>query len=456
MRTTDSSENPAPCQVVDRWAAHSHARAMEYFRLLGEDLRATWETSGFAAGDLPAIATDALTTAWARSPPPSLDEVLRWLWTADELPEQEDLERKFGQPPITLYNCSEFHISLLLWHTGTTSCHQHGFSGAFSVLHGSSLQGRYRFQLTRPIDARINIGTLELQAVDVLTPGIVETIHAGAGLIHSVFHLDAPSATLVIRNRHTDGAGPQYDYRGRRVAIDPFVKDPLLTRRMQCLDTLASLPSGGYRDAAIAIIANSDPLTCYRILEHVALRTGEDEHAPEGASSTPTEQRAPSIPAPLPSSVLTDLLDRARRRHGDWIDELPATLREVRRQRIISARRALITDPDHRYLLALLGNLHRRADILRLVEIRVPGRDPRTTVLDWMRAMSSTEIVGLELDETNETIVRLLLEDTAPADIPARLAEIYDSQDIEDQRDELIEHIERIRMTDIFQTVLNS
>lgn len=430
---------------------------MEYFRQLGESIRTTWQRTDFALADLPTIAADALANAWSGGDVPALDDVLQWLWMAEELPEQVDLDGKFGQPPITLYHCQEFHISILLWHTGTTSVHQHRFCGAFSVLHGASLQGRFRFHTTDPLDGRIKIGDLEALGFDLLTQGAIEPIVSGAGLIHSVFHLDAPSATLVIRNPADPDSGPQYDYRGRHVALDPFDKDPLLRRRLQCLDTLAMLDHDNYLAATEAILAHSDPLTCYRVLEHVALRSspaGVPAGVANDSASESSQVGTVASRTPIPASALTDLLTRARVRHGAWIDKLPSVLSTVRRKRLVATRRALILDPDHRYFLALLGNLDRRADILRLVAARVPERDPRDTVMDWMRAMSGTDIVGLELDEANELIVRFLLEDTAPADIPARLAEVYDPDDIAAQSADLAEHIERIRTADIFQTLL--
>ena len=40
-------------------------------------------------------------------------------------------DNRFSNFPITVYNCPEFYIELLVWTTGTTAIHQHAFSGAF-------------------------------------------------------------------------------------------------------------------------------------------------------------------------------------------------------------------------------------------------------------------------------------------------------------------------------------
>ncbi|MFN2514442.1 MAG: hypothetical protein ABR568_23900, partial [Pyrinomonadaceae bacterium] len=58
--------------------------------------------------------------------------------TAASLPHQYDVEGRFGNPPITLFAGPRFHIDVYYWLDGTTSIHQHSFTGAFQVLLGSS------------------------------------------------------------------------------------------------------------------------------------------------------------------------------------------------------------------------------------------------------------------------------------------------------------------------------
>src|SRR5690348_16755837 len=57
-----------------------------------------------------------------------------------ELPWQADVDSVFGEPAITLYAHPRFRLDALCWRNGTTSIHQHQFTGAFAVAWGSSLQ----------------------------------------------------------------------------------------------------------------------------------------------------------------------------------------------------------------------------------------------------------------------------------------------------------------------------
>src|SRR5213075_397838 len=74
-------------------------------------------------------------------------DIVRWTLSADRLPKQ-NLEATFGNPPLTLYTCGGFYIQALFWLDGTTSIHDHAFSGAFTVLAGSSIHSRFEFERT--------------------------------------------------------------------------------------------------------------------------------------------------------------------------------------------------------------------------------------------------------------------------------------------------------------------
>jgi hypothetical protein len=68
------------------------------------------------------------------------EDVFKWLIATDLFPEQFDPKFDFGNFALTVAKRHDLHIDVLLWTDSTLAIHQHGFSGAFCVLHGSSLQ----------------------------------------------------------------------------------------------------------------------------------------------------------------------------------------------------------------------------------------------------------------------------------------------------------------------------
>src|SRR6266496_2769412 len=139
-------------------------------------------------------------------------EIIRWVHTTPELPRQQDRKAKFGNPPITLFTGARFYIDVYYWLDGTTDIHQHSFSGAFQVLLGSSVHSHYRFEKDREINPYFLTGKVELQDVCLLKKGNIREIRPGPNFIHSLFHLERPSATITIRSNHAPHDPIQYSY----------------------------------------------------------------------------------------------------------------------------------------------------------------------------------------------------------------------------------------------------
>jgi hypothetical protein len=93
--------------------------------------------SGLAAEALSEATPDKKVVPW---------DTIRWIFTADSIPTQQDVSATFGDPPLTLFSGPRFHIDVYYWLDGTTSVHQHSFCGAFQVLIGSSIHSQYSFQ----------------------------------------------------------------------------------------------------------------------------------------------------------------------------------------------------------------------------------------------------------------------------------------------------------------------
>ncbi|AVP96090.1 hypothetical protein C7S18_02275 [Ahniella affigens] len=93
----------------------------------------------------------------------SPDDLTDYVLSAKSLCQQADLDARFAEPPASLYRDAHFDNSALTWLDGTTSIHQHGFSGAFHVPAGGSIHARYSFKPDRLIahGQRAAIGQLE-------------------------------------------------------------------------------------------------------------------------------------------------------------------------------------------------------------------------------------------------------------------------------------------------------
>jgi hypothetical protein len=126
-------------------------------------------------------------------------------------------EVAFSDFQYMLYRHGRFYIEALFWANGTTSIHDHAFSGAFFLLHGSSINCEYHFIESERLNQSMRIGELYLTGCRVLQAGDVVHIRSGRRLIHSVFHLEIPSVTLVARTVQDDEAMPQFDYCGRAI-----------------------------------------------------------------------------------------------------------------------------------------------------------------------------------------------------------------------------------------------
>jgi hypothetical protein len=407
---------------------------MEIFREIAAAVEDRWQDQYHDEAALPAIAMETLLDRLPRSGLTPRD-VLEWVWTARELPGQDDLLAEFGQPPITVYRGSRFDIAVLFWLDATTSIHQHAFSGAFYVLAGSSIHSRYRFEPERRLNARLFTGRIALESIELLQQGDARPIHSGAQFAHALFHLDRPSVSVVLRTHHDPGSDPQLQYFRPCLALDPFYKHPHTTRIVQCLKLLRETAPSDYRAFLERVVSGPDFHRALTIL----LAVFDDEA---------TDWRS-----------FRELFEVCRARHGELADLLEAALLERRREvRLIRLRRT-ITDPKHRFFLALLINVPTRAQILALTRRVHPDRDPIETIVRWTAELTGVNadgpggpnLLGVKLDEVSLEVLRLLLLGCSDAEALERLGEQYDEDDIREQRQDLLELCGALRGSDFFK-----
>ena len=340
-----------------------------YFETLGRTVLNRWRQQNFSLEAFPELARAALEEA-----PPSehvdLEELMQEFLFNDEQPFQS--QSGFGQPELVAFNDPRFYIQILFWLEGTTEIHQHEFSGAFHVMQGSSVHSEFDFMDARSVTPHIRVGDLRLKEIELLETGCTVPITSGRECIHSLFHLDTPSVTVVIRTHHDPGTGPQYNYLPPHIAIDPIHADALTTRRKQLFDVLETLDHPGYASFVGEMLANLDFERGFSILNHTMERLqnlGEWEPA------------------------LATFLEK----HGNLAKGVPETLAECLRRESISRMRYHIDHPDHRFFLALLMNVQNRADIHALITRRFPTQSPNETIIGWAEELLVPTDFGMTL-----------------------------------------------------------
>lgn len=353
---------------------------MELFQKLGTLVENRWRKENYSEQLFPEIAAQALAEA---DLPSKVDpwDIIRWIHTSPTLPEQKDIPGRFGNPPITLFSGSRFYIDVYYWLDGTTSIHQHAFTGAFQVLLGSSIHSHYSFREDRVLSEHFSVGEIQLQSVDLLQVNDIKYIKPGNQYIHSLFHLERPSATITIRTEHTPSAAVQYDYRKPYFAVDPFFQNVSMIKKQQTAGLLLGMKHKEVDSMLADLVTSSDFHTTYFILSEAAQHLRRNQMDELFGLSTGQDR-------------FNTLLEKARSVHGELVDKFVAVLEEQDRQMDIVNRRGTITGEEHRFFLALLLNIPSREKILELVKQRFPENDPVEKILDWVEELGQTRVLG--------------------------------------------------------------
>ncbi|HEY2586995.1 MAG TPA: hypothetical protein VGI81_14715 [Tepidisphaeraceae bacterium] len=340
-----------------------------FFVELGRRVLARWKRANFSLATFPEIARSALDE---RPPARQVDlaAFVREFLLDDEQPFQTDSE--FGEPELVAYSHPRFYVQLLFWTDGTTAIHQHEFSGAFHVMHGSSLHAHYAFENAQPVTPYLRVGDVRMEKIELLESGRTVPIRSGPGAIHSLFHLDSPSVTVVVRTQHDPGTGPQFNYLPPHVAIDPHWGDTLTMRRTQLLDVLERSEDAAYGERVAEMIAGLDFERGFSILHHCMPYLRQlDEWEP--------------------------ILKSFETKHGALAAGVGASLQEDARRAVIKGLRGTIVEPEHRFFLALLMNAPTRDDLLALVKQRFPDDEPAVTVLRWVEELTEASDQGVTI-----------------------------------------------------------
>lgn len=376
----------------------------QLFAETGEAINRRWEETDFAWESFPAIAEEFLqdNCPLVHVAP---EDLYHWVLTSSQLPKQHDLKASFAQPPITVYCDSRFHIAFLFWTTSTTAIHQHSFEGAFRVFLGSSIQATYEFTEEERWGAHLLRGRLDMQSLEVLPTGKVCAITYGSSYIHSAYHLDNPSITLIIRTHgRPQPADAQYNYYPSGLATDPFHKREQLERVKQLLSYLQGIKDPQFLARVQEALDATDAFGVYQILYH--------------------------LNGSLPPDELSALIERIGTRFGQgFADVLPVFFRERERTlRLVQARQTM-TDPEGRFFLALLLNTSDKDQFRSLLCERFPNVKPEDVTTRWVTELLKTNSLGIESSSFSGMLVRGMLSGLSKAEILHKLAPILRTQE---------------------------
>lgn len=181
-----------------------HDQYLQAFEHLGSAVRERWRRENFRDEAFSEISVEALSDF------PDGDGIALDRLTCEvALARATPVNHPFGDVSARVFSCAEFFIEVLLWLDGTTSLHQHSFSGAFRVLEGESIHSRFSFDASAEISHDLHIGSTALLRAELLKRGDVREIRPGYGSLHTLFHLARPSITCVIRTHNEPRWNPQ-------------------------------------------------------------------------------------------------------------------------------------------------------------------------------------------------------------------------------------------------------
>jgi hypothetical protein len=372
----------------------AHDVAASYFEKLGKMVSRKWLDLDYNEASFSDVAVSAL----EELPPTdyiTINDVLSLGLLSDVMITQKDMGAMFGQPPLVVYNGDDFHIVVLFWIDGEISIHEHSFSGAFHVLHGSSLHTNWSFDVHEQLSVRLRVGDLSLNKAEYLRTGSTRAIVAGNRLIHATYHLDCPSVSIVVRTNSEENHLPQCAYYAPTIAEASFLTRDSAQRRAQLLQMLVN--AGRYVEFGELVRQVIEKADSYAIVTYlrVCYPLLNDE----------TDRRE-----------LVNMACAKDRRLEPYL--LPMLLHRDRQLRIAEIRRRFTgQNPNLRLFLALLINIPDRNEIRRMLAEIYPLQDSRELIASWLVELSAAGAFPIRLPSFWAQVIPHLLD--ASSDLEA-------------------------------------
>ena len=184
--------------------------------------------------------------------------------------------RLHSSPSVLPLFCGlRFNVLAHVWCDDVGSPHQHGWAGAFQVVQGTTLHRTFAFEERGLYGQDLRIGRLTARPIELLQPGDVVAVEAGARTIHALSHIDRPSLSLSIRTVRPLDRTLEYARPG--VVYDSTGDDPGRRLIERCLDLSAAADPEAYERRLLRLIRRcADTASAFYILRQWAA-SGLDE-----------------------------------------------------------------------------------------------------------------------------------------------------------------------------------
>jgi len=338
----------------------------------------------------------------------SLTQIINWVGKSRQFPPQYGVAN-FGEPAITLFVGEGFYIELYFWLRPNISIHDHGFTGAFTVLLGSSLHIRYNFE-NKSAHGNAQCGMLHALDPQELEPGDVCLIPSGIRMIHQVWHLEKPTVSLVVRTEGITTDEPQRTYFLPGLAVTSSHYGDRSVQRSGMLRYLAQ--TGGLHDKELlmGLLSEEDAsATFYTILELDRITDSD-------------------FPASAQEFLLASF---------GGVGEIMLRAIEIERlARIFNFTR--ITDMQERLLVALLLSGLERDQIIATIRGHCNENSIRQRIAHWLRSVVEVlgessneqdyvvEIFALAIEGMSYSEIRSTITDMFQLDGPHKFESLYD------------------------------
>ncbi|HEY2027808.1 MAG TPA: hypothetical protein VGH20_01250 [Myxococcales bacterium] len=315
--------------------------------------------------------------------------IAAWTLSTSELPEECNPFGDAGPAAFTVHRGDGFVLNLYVYATPDLFIHDHGFAGAFVNLRGDSLHCLFRFDTDTAPGAGVLAGRLALHQAELLRPGMVAPLIPGPSSAHRVWHLGRPTIVLVARTLEAQRGLVQYKYDApglatRIVRPPPYGPEvPLAYRK---------------RTKMLELLRQTNPAAAGDYLGEVLRSSDAWSAAAHTLDQWDWLER---------ESMLSGVLGDLRKRHGVWVDALPAVRRGLVLHRSIDWN--ALVDDGARLLLALLLTFPNKAAIADWIQKVHPGVDADEAIVSWLRAAWESSAVDTALDDAGVAILRALL-----------------------------------------------
>ncbi|HRH45636.1 MAG TPA: hypothetical protein PKY82_28610 [Pyrinomonadaceae bacterium] len=280
--------------------------------------------------------------------------------------------------------------------------------------------------------------------------GDVRKILPGRSFIHSLFHLDQPSATIVVRTHLSPLQLPQFDYRKPYLAVDPFFSEPNLSKKLQTISMVLRAKHPDADKMLHEMLENADFQSTFSLLGNTRglLRSNTIQHY---------------FNVEKPEDRFEKAVEIARKRHGALTDTILSIFEKQDKLMEIMNRRNYITQPEHRFFLALLMNIDEKSRVFSLIKERFPDSEPIEKVLDWTTELAQTKVMGLNIpnalgipdfNDFDSFILEDMLKGVSDEDIKKTLVEEMSNQNPEEVEKDITSRIEKIRSSAILKPLL--